>query len=98
MSSPDSGFALRANSVLLESLPRGAYRRTHLRGSGAARSVAACNRPLEREHVEYVVRDLRREFLELRERQIRELALFLLGMAHGTRDSFVRVAERNALA
>src|SRR5215472_17849480 len=88
----------RANSVLVEFRARGAYRSTHLGRRGTAWLVAACNRSLERENAEYVFRNLRRETLELRERQIGELAMLLLSMAHGARDGFVRVAERDAFA
>src|SRR5215471_16241764 len=72
----------RANSLLVEFRARSAYCSAHLGWSGTAWLVAACNRSLECENAEYVIRDLRRETLELRERQIGEFAVLLLSVAH----------------
>ncbi len=70
----------------------------HPRRRGCARMTAIRHGAFERQRGEHVVADFAGERLQLRERQIGEIAAALVGQAHRARDGLVRIAERHALA
>src|SRR5215470_9343490 len=82
----------------VEASPRGGNRRADLRRRRPARMIPARDRCFQGKRVFHVGTRLRREAPEILERQAGEVDTFALGIAHGARDRFVRIAKRHALA